>query len=417
MNHIRLLLPLIFCLICASAQAAPTKEYTPYSVPNVHLQDRNCFVSDPDSLLSPQARDQADATLRALMDSTGAEVAVVLLPSLQGQDIYDFSHKLARHWGIGKKDKNSGLLILFDMEGHQVRIHTGKGIEGILPDAACLRLIDETVVPHMRTGDLDDAVGDLTQRVSEIIRDPQAAAEIASDQTNDELSEKELMGLMALLALLVGIGGYAFLFISLYRLRGADDFRRTRSLAGKLPGAWILGVLSGGLAIPAALVMWLLERHYRRRPKKCEQCGSTMHRLPEDEDNAHLTPAQDTEENIGSVDYDVWLCPTCGAKEIFPFLQTSPYTPCPKCGARAYSRLYKKVLSHPTTVSEGLGVNVYTCKNCGHREEKYYDLPPTPPVIIAGGSRSDGGGGFGGGSSGGSWGGGSFGGGGATGSW
>ncbi len=413
MNKYLLLIITLILSLCP----ALAKDYKPSDVPDVHKINREWFVSDPDSMLSQSARNQANSRLRALMDTTGAEVAIVILPGIGDYDIFDFTQKLASSWGVGKKDKNNGLIVLFDMGGRQVRIHTGKGLEGVLPDAACNRIIDEVILPCMRTGDLDDAVVDTSDKIYNVLTDPEAAAEISSSSPNDAVDFSELGRVIGLLAACVALGLYCWIVWKLVRLRGKSDFEKTRLISSSMPTVWIFAVLSLGIGLPGALLMFWLSKHYRNRPRRCDVCGTMMHKLPEDEDNKYLTPSQDLEENLNSVDYDVWLCPKCGTTDIFPFEQQSPYQPCPRCGARAYSMVYDRVEQTPTVNRPGRGVKVYCCKNCNFRHEKPYTIAKTVPPVIIGGIGGRGGSGGGGGFSGGSWGGGSFGGGGASGSW
>jgi uncharacterized protein len=143
-----------------------------------------------------------------------------------------------------------------------------------------------------------------------------------------------------------------------------------------------------------------------------------MKRLDEKSDNAYLTQAQDMEERINSVDYDVWLCGKCGEVDILPYVNSSKdYTVCPQCGARACALSADRVIRKPTTFTEGRGEKIYCCRNCRRQSAVAYNIPKLPPVIVVpptGGGR----GGFGGGGfSGGSFGGGSTGGGGASGGW
>lgn len=146
-----------------------------------------------------------------------------------------------------------------------------------------------------------------------------------------------------------------------------------------------------------------------------------MHRVDEVHDNDYLTPSQDMEERINSVDYDVWLCPECNETDIIPYVNSAAgYTTCPNCGARADSMIANRVLRQPTTRHEGQGVRMYRCRNCGFAHETPYAIAKTvePPIIIVpGGGGGRGGFGGGGGFSGGSFGGGMTGGGGASGGW
>ncbi len=174
-----------------------------------------------------------------------------------------------------------------------------------------------------------------------------------------------------------------------------------------------LGVISWG-------AWWLMRRHTRLHRHDCPNCGTTMHRVDEVHDNDYLTPAQDIEEKINSVDYDVWLCPKCNETDIIPYVNSSTnYTVCPNCGARADYLTANRVLRQPTTRYEGQGVRMYRCRNCGNTHNIPYTIAKTvePPIMIipggGGGRGFGGGGGFGGGS----FGGGMTGGGGASGGW
>lgn len=160
-------------------------------------------------------------------------------------------------------------------------------------------------------------------------------------------------------------------------------------------------------------------RGLRLRHRNCPNCHNKMHRIDEANDNKYLTHQQDIEEQINSVDYDVWLCDHCGETDILPYINNaSSYTVCPRCGARACSMRSQRIVIRPTERREGQGVKEYICRSCGNRNEIPYSIPKVvvpPVVIVGGGGRGFGGGG--GGFSGGSFGGGMTGGGGASGGW
>ena len=149
-----------------------------------------------------------------------------------------------------------------------------------------------------------------------------------------------------------------------------------------------------------------------------------MKKVDEVHDNDYLTPSQDKEEQIGSVDYDVWLCPHCGETDILAYVKSSlNIVECENCHARTAKLRVDRVVKQPTASHAGKGVKEYVCENCGHKMSRFYDIPAQPDAAtalaigaaVASGRR---GGGFGGGGSiGGGLGGGSFGGGGATGRW
>jgi len=131
------------------------RAYAVGDVPNVRLADSRQYVSDPNNILSTQAKDSINATLGRLESETGIETAVVMLPSIGEDDPFGFSMTLFRQWGIGKKKSDNGLLILFVGDQRQVHFTTGYGIEGSLPDITCKRIQTRYMIPAFKEGDYD----------------------------------------------------------------------------------------------------------------------------------------------------------------------------------------------------------------------------------------------------------------------
>lgn len=141
-------------LIVLQLQAQDTlKEYTLERVPNIHLQDKRFYVTDPSGILSASATDSVNTICSLLERQTGIEVAVVMLSSIGGNSPFDFGYQLFRKWGVGKKKNNNGLLVLFVADQHAIRFVTGYGIEGYLPDALCKRIQQRYMIPAFRQGD------------------------------------------------------------------------------------------------------------------------------------------------------------------------------------------------------------------------------------------------------------------------
>ncbi|HTX18367.1 MAG TPA: TPM domain-containing protein [Bacteroidota bacterium] len=91
--------------------------------------------------------------LRQFEDSTSTQIAVLLIPSLQGEDLAEFSIKVAEANKIGKKGRDNGLLILIAKEEKEIRFEVGYGLEGALPDALCDQIIRNDMRPRFREGD------------------------------------------------------------------------------------------------------------------------------------------------------------------------------------------------------------------------------------------------------------------------
>lgn len=111
------------------------------------------FTYDYAGVISADARVRIDRLLEQLEAKTGAQVKVVVLRSLAGGEVADFANRLYARWGIGRKGKDDGALLLASIEDRKLRIETGYGLEGALSDAAAGRLLDREVIPRFRAGD------------------------------------------------------------------------------------------------------------------------------------------------------------------------------------------------------------------------------------------------------------------------
>lgn len=149
-----LVVGLVAALALHAAKGSDGNVYTLGDVPNVHVADRRQYVSDPASLLSPLACDTINALFAALEAETGIEVAVVMLPSIGDEPVFNFSQALFRKWGIGKKKSNNGLLVLYVADRRAIRFHTGYGIESFLTDARGKRIQIDYMLPAFRRGDI-----------------------------------------------------------------------------------------------------------------------------------------------------------------------------------------------------------------------------------------------------------------------
>ena len=107
----------------------------------------NDFVG---GLLNQNQINQLEQKLRAYMDSTSTQVVIVIVKSVQPYDINEYAVKLGREWGIGQKDKNNGILLLWVPGDRKIYIATGSGAEGGLTDARSKRIIEQTIKPYFK---------------------------------------------------------------------------------------------------------------------------------------------------------------------------------------------------------------------------------------------------------------------------
>ena len=141
---------MFFAVISVSA-----KTYTVVDVPNVHRADSTRFVSNPDGILSVEAENELNGILRDIRRNSSAEAVVVVVDDIEGGDIDGFATELFENWGLGKGDKDNGLLILVAKDLRRAAIRPGYGLEGVLPDITCGRILREQMFPRFKDGDYD----------------------------------------------------------------------------------------------------------------------------------------------------------------------------------------------------------------------------------------------------------------------
>ncbi len=116
------------------------------------------YISDYAQLLNPEMREKLAALLQELETKTSAEVAVLTVKTTEPLDIFQYAVQVFDAWKIGKKAKDNGALFLVVREDRRVRILTGYGLEGILPDGKVGGILDEFVLPHFREARYDEGI-------------------------------------------------------------------------------------------------------------------------------------------------------------------------------------------------------------------------------------------------------------------
>ena len=144
-----------FCLICACA--AQTLSFP-------ELTGR---VVDQAGLLDAAVRASITQSLAELETRTTDQLVLVTLKSLQGTSIEDYGYQLGRHWRIGQKDKNNGVLVIVAPGERKVRIEVGYGLEGTLTDAISKLIIENSMLPRFKAGDFS---GGIKRGVEDIIQ-------------------------------------------------------------------------------------------------------------------------------------------------------------------------------------------------------------------------------------------------------
>src|SRR5262245_42876569 len=159
-------------------------------------------VVDQANVLSPGAEAELTQRLAALEASTGRQVVVVTLASLQGYEIEDYGYQLGRAWGIGRAREDDGALLIVAPNEHRVRIEVGYGLEPVLTDALSSTILNRRVLPRFRAGDIEGGVVAGTDAIIEQLSLPAGEAEARAAEV--ESNQGAGMGFAPIILLLVG---------------------------------------------------------------------------------------------------------------------------------------------------------------------------------------------------------------------
>jgi uncharacterized protein len=127
------------------------------------------LVNDFAKVLSPSLKRQIDELTRELLKKTGIPLVVVTMPNIGGAEYNDYANRLYGEWGIGKKGEDKGVLIFVTIKERKMRIETGYGVEGILPDGLVGEIRDRYMIPYLRKDQFGEGLLNGTLAVAQII--------------------------------------------------------------------------------------------------------------------------------------------------------------------------------------------------------------------------------------------------------
>jgi uncharacterized protein len=142
-------------------------------------------VVDQTKTLTDEQKQQLAAKIAKERAATGNQIAVLMISSLQGEAIEDYSLQVARGWGIGQKDRNSGVLLLVAKDDRRLRIEVGYGLEGALTDIRSGQIIRDRITPQFKTGNYFLGISNGLDSIITAIhgeKDPNLKPEAASDR-------------------------------------------------------------------------------------------------------------------------------------------------------------------------------------------------------------------------------------------
>lgn len=315
---------------------------------------REIYVNDFANLLNEEEEANVRDKLRTLKRQDDIEFTVVTIATMRGYghegEVEPFATGLFNHWGVGNADRNDGVMMLVARDDRKIRIEVGSGY-GRSKNRPMKKIIDDTILPEFRA----------SRYARGII--------LGVDAVIEEVKRSPATGADRILGWLTTIwNGVVATLNFLF---------------------WPL------IAAAVGLTTWLYRRYRRYRPRICPIDRNKMQLLAEDWDDKHLQSGQFKEEELKSVDYDVWVCPDCDHHTIEAFkFWLSGFKACRACDYRTLEG-NSTTLKAATTSSTGLKRIHFSCRNCCEAYSVEKIIPKVSKSSSSGGGSSS----FGAGSS------------------
>jgi uncharacterized protein len=372
------------------------------------------WITDSTRQLGPIGP-ELEQLLTALNRDTKAEVAVAIVPSIGDETPKDFAVALFKHWSIGRRGEDDGLLVLHVLDQRRLEIETGYGLESALTDVECAWLINELAIPLFRAGNLAGGHRALLRGIDYGIRHPEATREQlltavgaasvaqaplmpANASTKSAPSfEQFTEDLGPALILVMLSAGFASLLRKLaHRRQYRDPKRRPDEFSGCLASVLSLlavGALVAGFLTELAWVAWsgvlglgafagfslrgawraFREGARRYAPRACGACNAKMSLVPDEQDERYLEAGQRAEERVRAADYSVWRC-SCGNTSVERYADEGEYSKCQSCGYQTL-KLETKEVKAATHIGSGLGERHYSCAHCNAQRVESFTIP------------------------------------------
>jgi len=206
----------------------------------------NTAVVDYIGLLSSAEKRALEHKLKIFNDTSSSAIVVVIDNSTEGEDIFDYSYRLAKKWGIGSKGKNNGVLYYIAFNDRKVFVQVGSGLEGVMTDALTKRIVNNVIVPAFKNSNYYQGINKSVDITISLVSGEYTADEYLNDNSDD------IIGLIFLLIFLIIFISIAY---SIYKCKktgncndggGYYDGGRYNSGGGWIIGGGGFGGSSGG---------------------------------------------------------------------------------------------------------------------------------------------------------------------------
>ena len=150
-------------------------------------------VNDYAKIIRDSDEREIEEYLVSLEQSTGIQIAVLTMPSLDGEDIASFGIKVADKWKLGDAEKDNGALLLVAYAEHDLRIEVGDGLEGSLTDAKCGLILRNVIVPEFKNGNYSAGIKKGVMNMGGIVSGDESAVSRSVREENTDSSSSDFV--------------------------------------------------------------------------------------------------------------------------------------------------------------------------------------------------------------------------------
>lgn len=348
---------LLLWLALVPVAQATSVQAVPDARPQSSVVDLTGTLSEQDKQMI-----QADAE----RGRSGGELYVAVIDTTEGESPRAYATRLFNRLGLDDKTRNRGVLLMAALSDRKAEIIVGDGYADSVT-AVTDRIMSNVVVANFRQrnpqGAMVKGARELVNQV--LLAAPSRGASSSEISPSDDSPQAS----------------------TTQPSPNPSSLSDSDSAPSEPPGLWqqMENVADenplpfwGGLGGTGLLAFVGVRRYLRYRPRKCGNCEQKMVLLGETEDDEHLTSGERKEEALGSVDYDVWMCPDCESTLTLRYgaLFTS-YSKCPQCRAKTL-HTSTTTITAATEYSTGVARVEEDCRHCSFRNSYTRTIPRKP---------------------------------------
>lgn len=303
------------------------------------------WVSDHAEMIDPETEARLNELLEKAHKDLTVEITIVTVETVDLPTPKDFATALFEHWGVGHEWVDNGLLILMVKDARRLEMETGYGLEAVLTDGWLKRMQEAEMVPHFRQGNFGQGLFRGAELTVEKVSTERHAVKATDEPPPQEVwfgvPRDNIVGRVILFSVPIALVGF-FMFIFYNIIFGSRRKFSKDSLSS---------FADTSSHVPV-----------------CPKCEEDMVMLSEEDEDAHLSPGQIKEEEVGSVDWQYWFCAPCQTSRLMSVKgKATELSKCSACDHRT-ARLTSRVVKMASYTEKGTNEVTAKCEHCGHQD-------------------------------------------------